>query len=133
MRTPLSGVIGFAEILTHSLFGSLNSRQLDYAQGIVDSANQVMALINDVLDLAMIESGDLVLQRGQVDIGELVHAVANLTRWRAEGRGLHLVVDCPPDIGEVMADPMRLRQIVLNLLGNACKFTEGGEVRLAVE
>jgi signal transduction histidine kinase len=134
LRTPLNAIVGFAEILTKEYFGPLNSRQLDYGRGILDSSHQLMSLIDNVLDLATIEAGYIVLERGEVAVAELLHAMAGLTRERARSRGLELGIDCPPAIGTVEADGRRLKQALFNLVSNAIKFTPpGGAITLAAE
>jgi His Kinase A (phospho-acceptor) domain len=94
LRTPLNTVIGFAEILNNQYFGSLNSSQSEYCRGILDSSHQLMTLINDILDLATIEAGYMVLERSRVDIPEMLRAVVTLTQERARCRGLEISLRC---------------------------------------
>jgi signal transduction histidine kinase len=126
LRTPLNTVIGFAEILNNQYFGSLNSSQSEYCRGILDSSHQLMTLINDILDLATIEAGYMVLERGRVDIPEMLRAVVTLTRERARSRGLEISLRCPSQIGAIEADERRLKQALFNLISNAVKFTPPG-------
>jgi signal transduction histidine kinase len=134
LRTPLNAVIGFAEILTKQSFGKLNPRQLDYSSCILQSAQQLMKLINDILDLATIEAGYMVLDTAQVEILEMLEAVLALTRERAESRNLQLELRCRPDIGTIGADERRLKQAVFNLVSNAIKFTPpGGAISIEAE
>ena len=128
LRTPLNAVIGFAEILMKQFFGDLNPRQLDYSRSIVQSAQQLMKLINDILDLATIEAGYMVLDTDEVEIAEMLEAVLTLTRERARSRNLELALRCPSDIGAVTADERRLKQALFNLISNAIKFTPPGGV-----
>jgi PAS domain-containing protein len=121
LRTPLSTVIGFAEILNNQYFGSLNSSQSEYCRGILDSSHQLMTLINDTLDLAIIEAGYMVLERGPVDIVEMLQAVVTLTQERARSRGLEISLRCPSQIGATEADERRLKQALFNLISNAVK------------
>jgi signal transduction histidine kinase len=123
LRTPLNAIIGFSEILTNQYFGELNPRQFDYSRSILDSAHQLLVLINDILDLATIEAGYLSLERDRVDVGRMLKAVAALSEERARDRGLHLTVLCPPRLGTVEADERRLKQALFNLVSNAIKFT----------
>ena len=88
LRTPLNAVIGFAEILTNQYFGDLNPRQLEYSRGILASSHQLLRLINDILDLATIEAGYMVLETGRVEVFEMLQAVLALTRERARSRDL---------------------------------------------
>ena len=126
LRTPLSTVIGFAEILNNQYFGSLNSSQSEYCRGILDSSHQLMTLINDILDLATIEAGYMVLERSPVNIVEMLQAVVTLTQERARSRGLEISLRCPSQIGAIEADERRLKQALFNLISNAVKFTPPG-------
>ena len=126
LRTPLSTVIGFAEILNNQYFGSLNSSQSEYCRGILDSSHQLMTLINDILDLATIEAGYMVLELSPVDIPEMLRAVVTLTQERARSRGLEISLRCPSQIGAIEADERRLKQALFNLISNAVKFTPPG-------
>ncbi len=132
LRTPLNAIIGFAEILTNQFFGTLNDRQLEYSQAIVESSHRLITLINDILDLASIEAGYMHIDRASVEVRELMEATAGLGRERAHNRELELVVDCPVDIGAISADSRRLKQALFNLLSNALNFTpKGGRVTLS--
>jgi signal transduction histidine kinase len=131
LRTPLNAVIGFAEILVNRYFGALNPRQLDYSHSILASARLLMRLINDILDLATIEAGYMVLETGRIDVSAMLHAVLSLTCERARSRDLELDLRCPPEIGVVEGDERRLKQALFNLISNAVKFTPpGGAIRL---
>src|SRR5579864_886530 len=132
LRTPLNAIIGFAEILANEYFGTLTPRQLDYSRGILDSSHRLLSLINDILDLATIEAGYMVLETRQVDIHTLMSSVLSLTRERARKQGLKLEFDCPTEVGTLVADERRLKQALFNLISNALKFTPpGGTVTLA--
>jgi signal transduction histidine kinase len=132
LRTPLNAIIGFAEILTNQYFGELNTRQLDYSRGILDSSNRLLSLINDILDLATIEAGYMQLETQEVDIHALMSSVLTFTRERARNQGLRLNFEVSPKIGTLMADERRLKQALFNLVSNALKFTPaGGTVTLA--
>jgi signal transduction histidine kinase len=126
LRTPLNAIIGFAEILTKQYFGDLNPRQMDYGRSILQSAQQLTKLINDILDLATIEAGHMVLDIDQVEVAEMMGEVLALTRERARSRNLELNLRCPPDIGAIMADGRRLKQVLFDLISNAIKFTPPG-------
>jgi signal transduction histidine kinase len=131
LRTPLNAIIGFAEILTNQYFGPLNERQLDYSRGVLESSQRLMSLINDILDLAAIEAGQLLLVRDPIDIHAMLAGILALTRERAQRLELNIAFDCPTDIGMVIADEQRVRQAVFNLVSNAIKFTPvGGTVTL---
>jgi signal transduction histidine kinase len=112
-------------------FGALNPRQLDYSHSILASARLLMRLINDILDLATIEAGYMVLETGPIDVSAVLHSVLALTRERARSRDLELDLRCPPEIGVVEGDERRLKQALFNLISNAVKFTPpGGAIRL---
>jgi len=131
LRTPLNAVIGFAEILTNRYFGTLNPRQLDYSNSILASARLLMGLINDILDLATIEAGYMMLETGRIEVFAMLQAVLSLTRDRARSRDLELDLRCSPEIGIIEGDERRLKQALFNLISNAIKFTPpGGAIRL---
>jgi len=131
LRTPLNAIIGFAEILTNQYFGELSPRQLDYSRGVLDSSHRLLSLINDILDLATIEAGYMVLETAPVDVGNLMASVLALTAERARKQQLTIESDCAPDVGIMTADERRLKQALFNLVSNAIKFTPaGGTIRL---
>jgi signal transduction histidine kinase len=131
LRTPLNAVIGFAEILTNRYFGPLNPRQLDYSHNILESGRLLMRLINDILDLATIEAGYMVLETVRIEVFAMLQAVLLLTRERARSCDLELDLRCPPEIGFIDGDERRLKQALFNLISNAVKFTPpGGAIRV---
>jgi signal transduction histidine kinase len=131
LRTPLNAVIGFADILSNQYFGPLNERQIEYSRGIYESSQRLMSLINDILDIASVEAGELTLDRTPVDVHAMLASVLTLTRERAKHLQLNLAFDCPHDIGVVTLDEARIRQALFNLLSNAIKFTPpGGKITL---
>ncbi|MBV9549352.1 MAG: PAS-domain containing protein [Alphaproteobacteria bacterium] len=131
LRTPLNTILGFSEHLATGAPGELNQRQREYVDAIVSGSNTLKNLVNDILDLALVESGALRLELGRVDLFEVLEEVASHAREWAGKMGLTLTVDVSEDAGEFLADARRLRQIVFNLLSNAFKFTpRGGEVTL---
>ncbi len=126
LRTPLNTTLGFAEILHNRYFGELNERQMEYARGILDSSQQLLLLINDMLDLATIEAGHMTLERENFDLFVALENVVSLIRDRARRQSIELAFDCPADIGVIDADERRIKQVVFNLLNNAIKFTPPG-------
>ena len=131
LRTPLNTIIGFSEILRKEYFGKLNTRQTEYSDGIIESSQHLLALINDILDLATIEAGYMALELEAFDVHEMLIGIVSLTRERARNRELDLKIDCAPDIGTLYADPRRLKQAVFNLVSNSIKFTPpGGAITL---
>lgn len=132
LRTPLNAIMGFAEILHNQYFGELNVRQVEYARGVLEASRRLLALVNDILDLATIEAGFMVLERDQVDVAQLLHGVAGLTRDWARKQSLDLRVDVPEGIGSLSGDEKRLKQALFNLVSNAIKFTPaGGRITLS--
>jgi CheY-like chemotaxis protein/nitrogen-specific signal transduction histidine kinase len=130
IRTPMTGVLGMTELLLSRPLGDTERR---YAQTIRNSGEVLLTLVNDALDLARIEAGRLLLTPAPFDPRSLVQDVAELQRAKAEDKGLSLRVDIADDVpARVIGDTVRIRQILLNLSGNAVKFTEQGEVQLAL-
>jgi signal transduction histidine kinase len=129
LRTPLNAIIGFSEVLRERMFGELNERQAEYLEDIHVSGRHLLALIDDVLDLAKVESGRMELEVGDVDIEECLETGLMMVRERALSRDVRLEAAVDPGLGQVRADERRLRQVVFNLLANAVRFTpEGGTV-----
>jgi len=126
LRTPLNAIIGFAEILNLQYFGTLNERQVEYSRGIVEASQRLLALINDILDIATIEAGHLQLDLASVDLRTLFGALQVLAGERARNCELGLELTCAPDVGLVVADERRLKQAIYNLISNAIKFTPPG-------
>lgn len=132
VRTPLTALQGFAQMLADGYFGTLNARQSEYVQCIVDAGNDLASVIDGILDLATIEAGMMTLELDAVDVHGLLAAVMSLVRERARHKSLRLEFDCPTDIGWIVCDERRIKQVVLNLLGNAVRFTPTrGRVRVA--
>ena len=130
IRTPMNAVLGFASIL---LGTRLDEEQQDFVQTIRSSGESLLALINDILDFSKIEAGHLRLESVPFDIARTVEEIASLLSTKAEEKGIELAVSCDPALPEDwLGDPIRLRQILLNLVGNALKFTEKGHVHIHV-
>jgi signal transduction histidine kinase len=123
LRTPLNNVIGFAELLDKEYYGPLNAQQHNYTRNILESSEQLLLLINDILDIAVIEAGGLKLEHGNVPVRDLLRDVASLAQEELRNREQILDVDCPDDIGALEGDERRLKQAIYNLLSNAMKFT----------
>lgn len=126
LRTPLNTIIGFSEILKNEYFGELNERQKEYSDGILEASQSLLLLINDIIDLATIEAGYMVLDLETVDVHAMLVSVLTLTRERARDHDINLVFDCPPNIGTLYGDQRRLRQAMFNLISNSIKFTPPG-------
>ncbi len=132
VRTPLTTVLGFSEVLSLGYFGTLNQRQLDYARGITEAGNYLLQVLSDILDLATIEAGQMTLSLNAVDVHAMLTGVLQLTRERLREKQLVINFDCPLDIGWMVADERRIRQVLFSLLSNAVKFTPAhGQVTLA--
>lgn len=128
IRTPLNGVIGKSQLLLET---PLNDGQHDFAVNIVRSGEAVVAIVNDILDLSKIEAGHLDLASEPFSMSELVDSIRRLFAFQARQKGLALAMALAPDAsGYFVGDPLRIRQILTNLLGNAIKFTERGGVNL---
>jgi signal transduction histidine kinase len=126
LRTPLNAIIGFTEILNNQYFGQLNQRQVEYTEGVLEASQHLLTLINDILDLAVIEAGRMVLDIEPVSIKGVVDSVVQITGEWARGQELQLETDVPADIGLIQADERRLKHALFNLVGNAIKFTPAG-------
>ncbi len=133
LRTPLNAINGFSEIMAGEMFGPLGDpKYKGYAADILKSGQHLLSLINDVLDMAKIEAGKLTLHYETVSLKEVVDDAARLMRGKIEEAGLNLLVDAP-DLPEIDADYRGLKQVVLNLISNAVKFTPaGGHVVVAI-
>ncbi|MBF0194003.1 MAG: response regulator [Magnetococcales bacterium] len=131
IRTPLNAVIG----LTHlSLQTDLSFQQRDYLNKVSLSANALLTLINDILDFSKIEAGKLSLEKVTFSLDDLLASVAAILSIKSQEKGLELLLDIEPNIPlSLEGDPHRLRQILTNLIGNAVKFTQQGEIVLSVE
>ena len=128
IRTPLNGVIGMSQLLLET---RLDDEQHDFAVNIARSGEAVVAIVNDILDLSKIEAGHLDLASESFSMSELVDSIRHLFAFQARQKGLALTMALAPDAsGNFMGDPLRIRQILTNLIGNAIKFTERGGVRL---
>jgi signal transduction histidine kinase len=133
LRTPLNAVIGFSEALEEELFGKLNDKQREYVADIKTSGLHLLALINDLLDLSKIEAGRMELDRAVFAVAPVLDGALNLVRSRALQGSVRLSLHAPAAIADFYGDARRMRQILLNLMSNAVKFTRpGGDVTLAV-
>jgi GAF domain-containing protein/anti-sigma regulatory factor (Ser/Thr protein kinase) len=144
LRTPLNAIIGFSEVLLQRMFGELNEQQADYLEDIMSSGRHLLTLINDILDLSKIEAGRMELELASFSLVAALNNAVTLVRERAQSHGIRLELDVAPQLDTVVADERKLKQVVVNLLANAVKFTpdggtitlravrENGHVRLAV-
>jgi len=131
IRTPMNAIIGMADLLWDT---SLISEQREYVRIFRKAGSQLLDLINDILDLSKVESGHLTLESLDFDLGEVLDKTLEMMAIRAHEKGLELALRIAPEIPTVLVgDPARLRQVLINLIGNAIKFTERGEVIVRVE
>jgi len=131
IRTPMNGVLGFAELL---LAENLTESQRRSAEMIANSGRAMMHLLNDILDITKIEAGKMRISLEPVNLRSKVNTICSLMRANADSKGIHLAGDVAEDVPDfVLGDPLRLRQILLNLVGNAIKFTDAGAVSIGVE
>jgi signal transduction histidine kinase len=131
LRTPLNAILGFSELIRDAHLGPLPDRYRGYAEDIHRSGQHLLALVNDVLDLSRVESGRLELQPEPVDLASDVEGAISLVAQRAETHGIVIEQRVARDLPLLHADPLRLRQILINLLTNAVKFTpDGGRVTI---
>ncbi|TVP47557.1 MAG: PAS domain S-box protein [Gemmatimonadales bacterium] len=133
LRTPLNSVIGFANILIKKQGGALPVRESDYLRRIQANGEHLLALIEDILDISKIDAQRMEVVREPVDLEEMAAEVTEMLELQARKRGLEILRDVPPDLRPAIADQRRLKQVVLNLAGNAVKFTQEGTVTLRVE
>ena len=133
LRTPLNAILGPAELLSEGYYGPLTERQLRSITSIIDSGRHLLELINDILDLGKIEASKLVLSQEAVVVRDLCQASLHVVDAVARNKGIIIQVDLDPQAHWLMGDPRRLKQILVNLLTNAVKFTPaGGQVGLEV-
>ncbi len=131
IRTPMNVILGMSRL---ALQGDLDPQQHNYVKKVHRSAESLLRIINDILDFSKIEAGKLDMEVLTFDLGSVLDDLANLVGMKAEEKGLELVFSLPPDLpGALVGDPSRLGQVLINLGNNAVKFTERGEVIVAVE
>lgn len=132
LRTPLNSILGLSESLLEQYIGSLNEKQSKAIQIIRDSGNHLLALINDILDLTKIESGNEYLDISTFDVTSICEASITFIKQLAHKKNLVIRTFIDPNLGSIQADARRLKQMLVNLLNNAVKFTERGSVELKV-
>jgi PAS domain S-box-containing protein len=129
LRTPLNAIIGFSEVLSEGMFGELNEKQDEYVKDIHASGQHLLSLINDILDLSKIEAGRMELERSEFDLPNAIENALILVRERASRRGIRLGHTIDEGLGAIGGDERKVKQVLLNLLSNALKFTpEGGRI-----
>jgi len=129
LRTPLNAIIGFSEVLAERMFGEVNAKQAEYLQDILESGRHLLSLINDILDLSKIEAGRMELEPADFDLPSVIDNALILVRERATRRGITLGRTMDARLEVIHGDERKLKQVLLNLLSNALKFTsEGGRI-----
>ncbi len=131
IRTPLNGIIGFTDLLIKT---QLNETQQQYLSIVTQSGNALLNTINDILDFSKIEAGKLDMNRSKFNLYEMAEESADVIKYQVQSKGLEMLLNISSDLPKyIWADELRLKQILINLLGNAVKFTEKGEIELKVE
>ncbi len=130
IRTPMTGIMGMVRLLLDT---QMSMTQKDYAQTIQDSGDAMMSLLNDILDFEKIESGKMDLERIDFDLHRMANSIVTLMSGHAHNKGIYLKLDLDPQVPRyVIGDPVRLRQVLLNLVGNSIKFTQEGGVTIVL-
>jgi signal transduction histidine kinase/HAMP domain-containing protein len=130
LRTPLNSIIGYAEVLMDGIDGDLTEEAVEDVQAIHSGGKHLLVIINDILDLAKIEAGQMYMHRGEANLTNVLTEVHNNLTILAKNRGIDLNLDIQPGLPHVYGDPIRLKQIAYNLVNNAIKFTERGSVSI---
>jgi len=135
LRTPLNAINGFSEIIAHELYGPLgDQRYKGYAQDILASGQHLLDMINDILDMAKIEAGKMTINPQPIDPVDPVDAAVRMIRRKASDKDIEIMLDVQPGLPEIDADHRAIRQMVLNLVANAIKFTNpGGKITVSVQ
>ncbi len=130
LRTPMNGVLGMSELLAST---RLDRKQHEYVQIIVDSSESLLTIINDILDFSRLEAGKVGLEKIPFNLEQSIYDVMALLAPRCHSKSLNLVLDYPPDLPRnFVGDPARIRQVLINLVGNASKFTDSGYIQVTV-
>ena len=134
LRTPLNAIIGFSEVLAERMFGEVNEKQAEYLADILESGRHLLSLINDILDLSKIEAGRMELEPSDFDLPTAIENTLTLVRERAQRRTITLGRTVDDRLGMIHGDERNVKQVLLNLLSNALKFTpEGGQISVRAE
>ncbi len=127
LRNPLQAIYGNAELLSHKVFGPLNDRQIEQVGSIIEAAGSLSKLIDNILDVAMVEAGNVQLDVAPMDIYETISESVQMAASKARDTEVPIKIKCDPKIGEINADPKRITQVIVNLLSNALRHTERGD------
>ena len=133
LRTPMNAIIGYTELMLDETYGPLTPKMRDIHRRIERNSRHLLGLINEVLDLSKIEAGQLRLTAGEYSLVEMIRFTVSSLEGLAREKNLRLYVNAPPVLPIAYGDERRMAQVILNLLGNAIKFTESGEVEVRVD
>jgi signal transduction histidine kinase len=134
LRTPLNAILGFSEVLSERMFGEINEKQAEYLNDILESGRHLLSLINDILDLSKIEAGRMELEATDFDLPSAIENTLMLIRERAHRRAITLTHNIDERLATIRGDERKVKQVLLNLLSNALKFTpEGGQIGVRAE
>lgn len=133
LRTPLNSIIGFSRVILKGIDGPVTPTQKQDLEEIYNAGQHLLGLINDILDVSKIEAGRMELAFTEVDLGEIIHGVLSTAVGLVKDKPIELITEVPDDLPSVQADKMRLRQILLNLLSNAAKFTNEGQIGITAK
>jgi signal transduction histidine kinase len=131
LRTPLSSIIGYARLLHRGTEGQISSLQRENLDDLLRNAERLLGLIDGLLDFAKIEAGKMDVHIEPVRVEEMIQTTVATVEPMLDGSSVRLVRDVPPSMAPLATDPEKLRQIILNLLGNSVKFTDQGEIRIS--
>jgi signal transduction histidine kinase len=132
LRTPLNSIIGFSTIIKDQMFGTVgNPQYVEYAQDILDAGHHLLQVINDILDLSKIEAGKFTLNESEFSLDKMFRSSSRIGGERARTSGVALVIETPGNLPGIFGDERAIRQVLINLLSNAAKFTpEGGKITM---
>lgn len=133
LRTPLNAIIGFSTVLLDELDGPLSAAQHEDLTSINQNGRYLLHLIEELLDISRIESGHLELERGPIDVSELVNSVLDMVQGLVRGKSVTIIRNIAPDLPLAYGDPDRVRQVLINLLANAFKFTDKGTITISAQ
>ncbi len=128
LRTPLNAVIGYSELSQDG--GISPAERIENLKNINLAASALLSLINDVLDLSRLEAGQMTIEKAAVDFSAIADEISGIFKFRARKQNISMSIDVPPSIPPLMLDPLRMKQVMINIVGNAVKFTDNGRVRV---
>ena len=134
LRTPLNAIIGFSEIMGQEMFGELNNKQKEYVNDIANSGKHLLSLINDILDLSKVEAGRMELHQTTIDMNHIIPEAISIVNELAKNRNINIIYSTIENLKHLIADERKIKQIILNLISNAIKFTpENGSITIKTE